>query len=337
MSAAESPPLLDLIHGCWTTQALCAAVELGVIDALVAMPLDATGMALRLGTERDATARLLQALVSLGICERGPAASYGVTDRGLLLASDHPQSLRDWALLVGRQLWAPWHGLADSVRTGVNHYARMGVDRFDALGGTASDAAAFYRAMTGLTTTVASSVAERASGWLAGPGRIVDVGSGHGTLLAALLAQYPERSGIAFDLPHARDGAVQTLREAGLDGRALFVEGSFFDSVPPGDVIVLKSVLHDWNDEHCVTLLKRCATAMAHGGVLLVIERVLPAVLSDTTAHRRLCRSDLNMLVGPGGRERREAEFAALVRSAGLTMTDVRQLVGGFGMLVARR
>jgi hypothetical protein len=337
VSTFETQHLLDLIHGCWTTQALCAAVELGVVDALATMPLEAAATAQRLGTDRDATARLLQALVSLGICERSHHPRFGLTDMGRLLASDHPQSLRGWTTLVGRQLWAPWQGLADSVRTGLGHHARAGVDRFDALGADASDAATFHLAMSGLTAMVAASVAEVASDWLAGPGRIVDVGASHGGLLAALLARHRERSGIAFDLAHARDLAERTLRQAGLEGRARFVTGSFFDSVPPGHVLLLKSVLHDWDDDRCATLLGNCAAALAPGGVLLLVERLMPATLAQTPEDRRLCRSDLNMLIGPGGRERTGAEFAALLLAAGLAMAQARPLAGGFTLFVAQR
>jgi hypothetical protein len=334
MDATDPQQLLDLIHGCWTTQALCAAVELGVVDALVSGPMDAHALATVLDTNTDGLARLLQALVSLGICERRRNGTFDLTDRGRLLANDHPTSLGAWALLVGRQLWEPWRGLADSVRTGLSHHTRTGTGRFEALGTVSSDAATFHSAMTGLTSMVASSLAEVAADWLAGPGRIVDVGAGHGRLLATLLERNPQRVGVAFDQAHAREGAQRTFEHARLEERAAFVSGSFFESVPAGDVLLLKSVLHDWDDASCKTILERCVRAMEPGAIMLVVERLLPAMLNNALSDRRLCRSDLNMFVGPGGRERTQAEFSSLCRSAGLKMTAIQSLAGGFSVLV---
>lgn len=334
MVSADHQELLDLIHGCWTTQALCAAVELGAIEALAARSLDAEGLSKLLETNIDATARLLNALVSLDVCDRTPAGRFRLTEKGRLLAKDHPGSLGVWALLVGRELWTPWRGLADSVRTGLSQFATQRVDRFDVLDNDQSKSATFHAAMAGLTKTVAASVADVASEWLAPRGRIVDVGSGHAELLAMLLARNPECSGIAYDRSHARDGADHTLHQAGLDERAIFVTGSFFDSVPPGEVLLLKSVLHDWNDDRCENLLKNCAVAMHPNGVMLVVERVLPSKVERGPAGHRLYRSDLNMLVGPGGRERTEAEFASLFGKAGLVISTVQSVAAGFSLLV---
>ncbi|KQW38523.1 methyltransferase [Rhizobacter sp. Root404] len=336
MDATDPQHLLDLIHGCWTTQALCAAVELGVVDALVPGPLDARALADLLDTDKDGLVRLLQALVSLGICALERNATFGLTDTGRLLSNDHPASLGAWALLVGRQLWVPWHGLAESVRTGLGHHARTGTDRFEVLGTVPSDAVTFHSAMAGLTSMVVSSVAEVAADWLTGPGCIVDVGAGQGLLLATLLKRNPRRVGVAFDQAHAREGAQRTFKHAGLEERAAFISGSFFDSVPAGDVLLLKSVLHDWDDARCKTILERCATAMKMGAVLLVVERVLPNVLNDALDDRRICRSDLNMLVGPGGRERTQAEFASLFQCSGLETSAIQSLAGGFSLLVVK-
>jgi hypothetical protein len=336
VAAAEPERLLELIHGCWTTQALCATVELGIADALADRPMDAATLARRAGTDPQATARLLRALVSLGVCEsRGTA--YGLTSMGRLLAAGPAPSLQGWARLAGRGLWAPWHGLTDSVRTGLGHHARAGKDRFDALDGDAEAAGAFQQAMSELTALIAGPVAAIVDERLVGSGHAVDVGGGQGGLLVAVLASRPGWHGTVFDRAHARAGAERLLHESGLADRVVVVSGNFFDGVPTGDVLLLKSVLHDWDDARAALLLRRCADALSPGGTLLAVERVMPEAPDDLPAHRALCRSDLNMLIGPGGCERTEAQFRALFATAGLSIIGATPAAAGFVVLEATR
>ena len=335
MPAADPQRLLELINGCWTTQALCATVELGIADTLADQPMDAATLARRAGTDSQATARLLRALVSLGVCECHGTV-YGLTANGRLLAAGPGPSLRGWATLAGRGLWAPWHGLADSVRTGLGHHARDGHDRFEALDGDAEAASAFQQAMSELTALIAGPVAAIIGGRLVGTGHIVDVGGGHGGLLAAVLASRPGWHGTVFDRPHARAGAERLLREEGLADRVAIISGNFFDGVPAGDVLLLKSVLHDWGDNCSALLLRRCADALSPRGMLLAVERLMPEAPSDLPAHRALCRSDLNMLIGPGGCERTESEFRALFATAGLSIVAVTPSAAGFVVIEAR-
>jgi hypothetical protein len=145
-------------------------------------------------------------------------------------------------------------------------------------------------------------------------GTVVDVGGGNGTLLAAILARHPATRGVLFDQPHVVAGAPPVLVAAGVADRCEVVGGSFFEAVPAGgDAYVLKSILHDWEDADCVRILERCRRAMADGAALLVVERELgpPNAQPDNKF------SDLNMLVGPGGRERTPEEYAALFAGAG--------------------
>ena len=146
-------------------------------------------------------------------------------------------------------------------------------------------------------------------------GVVVDVGGGHGALLAELLTANPSLTGILFDQPHVIAGAGQALADEPARRRIRLAGGDMFEAVPPGaDVYVLKSVLHDWPDDDCQSILRVCRKAMTPASVILIIERLLdgPNQGADTKF------SDLNMLVMPGGRERTEAEFARLVQGAGL-------------------
>ena len=146
------------------------------------------------------------------------------------------------------------------------------------------------------------------------------MGGGHGALLAAILGAHPGLRGVLFDLPHVAEGAKDRLAAAGVLDRCQVVGGDMFAAVPAGgDAYILSRVIHDWDDERSVAVLAICRRAMAPEGKLLLVEEVIPP--GDAPAYGKL--SDLNMLVGPGGRERTEAEYRALYAAAGFRLTRV--------------
>jgi primosomal protein N' len=173
--------------------------------------------------------------------------------------------------------------------------------------------------------------------WAAAGATLVDVGGGHGELLSAVLADNPGLLGVDFDLPHAELGASALLQARGLAGRTRFGAGSFFESVPEGEVLLLKSVLHDWDDARCTELLRRCAQALPPSGSLIVVERLMPEQVHARQDCQAICRSDLNMLVGTGGRERRLGAFQRLLAAAGLNLAKAVATKAGYALLVCRR
>lgn len=341
-AASAAPELLDLINGCWTTQALCAGVELGVFDALQPAPATAAELARRLGTDSNATARLLRALTTLGVCSASDDGTHCLTDLGRLLCADHPDNFQGWALLAGRPLWEPWKGLADSVRTGLPHHRRLGrTDRFRCLDTNDDEARIFQRAMVASTRAIlpaATAAISRCLRTRVGvAGTVADVGAGHGELLAGVLDAMPDWNGVAFDLPYARPFAEATFSERNLGERARFEAGSFFEVVPAANALLLKSVLHDWDDERASAILRSCRQALAADGVLAIVERPTPERPADCAEHRRLARADLNMLVGPGGRERSLQEFQDLLSGAGLRLVGQEPVAAGFRVLLGAR
>jgi SAM-dependent methyltransferase len=180
-------------------------------------------------------------------------------------------------------------------------------------------AAVFNQAIVELTRLSSASIV--ASYDFSGPKRIVDVGGGYGQLLATILRANPAATGVLFDLPHALDGARRHFEKEGLAGRCAFVAGDFFEAVPnSGDVYLLKSVIHDWNDERGTQILVNCCRAMAPGARLLLIEQVLPDRLDASPAHQALSRGDLTMLVAHAACERTEADHRRLLNAAGLAV-----------------
>ena len=325
--------LLSLIDAAWTTQAIHAACALRLPDILAGRALEAGRAADEAGADADSVRRLLRSLVTLGLCHEDEAGHFALTAEGALLIEHAPGSLSAWARMSGVRLWRNWAELTESVRSGRSaRLRRHGADDFGELRG--QEAEVFNAAMAALTAPVAEAAA-RELDW-SGVRLAVDVGGGCGAMLAAILGRHPSMEGIVFDLPHAAASAAAHLGSAGVAGRVRFVAGSFFDPLPAGgDVYLLKSVLHNWDDAAARRILQRCAAALAPGASVRLVERVLPDRLVAGDVHRDLVRSDLNMLVGCGGRERSESEFASLVAAAGMRLREVRPLAGGFSALLA--
>jgi len=327
--------LLGLINANWTTQAIHAACALNLPDLLAAGPRTLAALAQATGCHAPSLNRLMRALVTLDLCIERSDAAFELSPLGSLLRDDATPSLRAWALLVGGVHWERWGELQQSVKTGTSHRLRHGGrDGFDHLQADPSAAALFNRAMIELTRRVATDVVRRID--LHRSRLIVDVGGGSGELLATVLAAHPAAHGVLFDLPHAINVADTVLERAGVADRCERVAGSFFDTVPAGgDTYLLKSVMHNWDDERCAQLLRCCRHAMAPQARLLVIERIVPERLGTSAHDRAVVRSDLNMLVALSGQERTAAQFGALLGAAGLALKGITPTPGEFHVLEA--
>jgi orsellinic acid C2-O-methyltransferase len=332
--APASARLLELINASWTTQAICAAVELRLPDLLAAGPCRVEALAEASGCHPEALARLLRGLSSLDLC-RERAGSFELTPMGALLRADVPDSLRAWAIHCGKYLWPAWGRLAESVRTGTSDRRRAtGTDDFGHLEHDSDAAAVFNRAMVEITRLIAQEVTRVVD--FSRMVRVVDVGGGYGELLAAILVAHPRLHGVLFDLPHAVDAASAPLAQAGVAARCEVAAGSFFESIPAGaDAYLLKSVLHNWDDERCALILRNCRRAAHPRSRLLVVERVVPERVGTAARDRAIARSDLNMLVARGGRERTEAAYRSLLGAAGFRVEDVLPTASDFSVIVA--
>jgi hypothetical protein len=278
----------------------------------------------------------MRALVSLGLCRETEDKAFALTPMGELMRSGTPDSLHSWMLWYGRFVWPVWGHLGHSIKTGESARALVtGVEGFGSLARNRDVAALFNGAMDDLTRLIAREVLRVYD--FSGIKRIVDVGGGQGALLAAILAAHPHLSGAVYDMAHAAQGARSILSTPDVAGRSEFVTGSFFDNVPGNaDTYILKNVLHDWPDEKCAIILRNCRTAMPEGGKIILIERVMPAQINTSHRHQAIAYADLTMLIGPGGRERTEAELRALLEAAGFAVTRVIDTALVFSVVEAK-
>jgi orsellinic acid C2-O-methyltransferase len=321
------PLLQQLIFGFFPSAVLSVAARLRLPDLVADGAKSSEELAAATSTHEPSLYRLLRALAYLGILEETEPRRFGLTDLGALLRSDVPDSM--WAttqLFCGEGVWRSWGDLMAGVQTGKPSFDRgIGLDPFAEFAQNSEASTNFNQAMSEGTRREAPGII--GSYDFSRFRTLVDVGGGDGTLLAAILAATPGLQGVLFDTAAGLAEAHGRLGDAGVDDRCRMVDGDFFESVPDGgDAYIMKSVIHDWDDERCVTILDNCRRAMDDGGKVLIVEPVLPPVVKPSFARLGVIMSDLNMLLNTGGRERTEDEFASLLRSAGLELTAVFKL-----------
>lgn len=318
--AATASTLRNMIMGFRTTQLVFVAAKLGLADQLQREPQTPERLARRVGAEPGALGRLLRALASLGVFAETDEGAFSLTPLGQLLVASSPGSLRGMALLYGEEwLWRAYGQMLASVQTGQPGFERAhGQSFYDYLAQHPAAATQFQDAMSAFSDHEAAAIlaAYDFSRFAA----VVDIGGGHGALIAALLQAHTQLAGVVFDLPEVAAAADRQLAAAGLSARARTVAGDMFMRIPGGgDLYLYKSVLHNWDDRSCVEILRTCRRAMAEHARLLVIERVVPP--GNAASEAKLF--DINMLVVLGGRERTEREYRRLFQEAGFELARV--------------
>jgi len=327
--------VLRMIYGAVTTRLLAVAAELGVADRLEDGPKPAGELAAACGADPDVLRRVLRTLAGVGVFTEVSPGVFGQTSLSAVLRAGSAGSIRDAVLELGSaETFGSLMNLEHSVRTGEPAFDRTyGEDWWSYLGARPERAEVFNNIQTITSRQVHSLVLEPYD--LSGARRLVDVGGGHGALVAAMLRRYPELTGVVFDQPAVVEGARRTLEAAGVGDRAETIGGSFFDGVPAGgDVYLLSMILHDWDDERSLAILGNIRAAMVSGGApgarLLVIDPVLP---EDDTPHIGKF-TDIYMLMHFAGRERTEAEFRRLFAAAGLRHVETRHSGAPSSLLV---
>jgi len=328
------PPVgvLELVSGLIEANTLYAVAKLGVADALAGGPRTAADVAADLGTHPDATYRLMRAAAGHGLLHQD-GDRFALTALGCPLRSDAPDSMRAVVLMIGDPRYqSVWARLPESVTTGTAQAEAVhGVSMWDLLDRDPDYAATFHEAMTRLTVLDWPTIA--AAYDFTAFRRIVDVGGGHGRLLASMLGAAPAAEGVLFELESLLPAAEQLLREAGVLTRCRLEGGSFYDRVPDdGDLYVMRRVVHDLDDEQALALLATVRRDMPAGATLLLLESVVPPGSGPDFAKTL----DLDMLLFTGGRERTEQEHAALLGRAGLEMTRVVPTISTISLVEAR-
>jgi len=330
-NAPDSISLGDMARGYFRGKLLCAAVRLGIADALGDREKPLDDLARETATDPDALKRVLRALASIGVVDEVAQDRFVLTPFGQPLRRDVPNS--EWASIV---FWSDllsdaWTYLADCVRAGGRAGAAASRERhgLKSRWSIEADAQAIFHAVFAEST--ADSMAPIAAAHDFSRYRVVaDLGGAGGALLAAILNANPRARGILVDRNEAIAGAAVKLNALGLAERCELIAGDLLEAVPPGaDAYVLQSVLHGYDDDSARRILQNCRAVIGPGGRLLIIEVVLPTrVERADPAVEKMLMADLNMLAVTGGRERSEAEWRTLLAAAGYEPPRISSLPG---------
>ena len=332
-NVTTNPGLVEMAMAYSRSRMLCAAARLGIADALGDEVRSVGFLAENCHADADALYRLLRALASIGVTEETTPEHFRLTPFGEPLRRDVPRSV--WAAVI---FWADlladsWSLLTDCVRMG-KPASQVRDPKIPSRWSQDAEADSIFRAVMG--TAPAEDYAPIAEAWDFSRGKVVaDLGGGGGSLILAVLGLNSHLQGMLVDREASLDTAKSRFADEDLSSRCELIAADLTQSVPAGaDVYMLKHVLHGYRDAEAVTVLRNCRAVIPQNGSLLVIEFVLPPLVShsDPQLEVRLL-SDLNMLAVTGGRERSEREWRALLEAAGFILTRVCP-VGGDTFMV---
>jgi hypothetical protein len=325
------PAVFRMATGYWASQSIYVTAKLGIADVLGESSKSVEEIANAIGANAKSLARLLRALVGLGVLTATEDSRFRLTGIGASMQSDMPGSMRSIILTLGEEHYQAWGKLIESVqcdKPAFDEVYRRSL--FEYLSENSAAAQTFNDGMTNLTSQAALAIVLAYD--FSGSRVVADIGGGHGVLLDSILRSNPSITGILFDSAQVVEGSMLPGARHGIDERRQSISGDFFESVPAGaDAYILKNVLHDWSDEQAVRILKNCRRAMGPKAKLLIIELVLP--LSDDLAFGSLL--DLNMLVMSGGRERTKEEYCTLLENGGFHLTQAIPTLSPLSILEA--
>lgn len=314
--------MLDLINGYWISKMVNVVAELDVASHLSEGPCTVAELAAATGVKAERLGRVLRALAGVGVFCTDESGRIANTALSETLVGSRPDSMRAFARMMPSSCnWQAWDGLMVGVKGEVIPFDQQkGATHFEYLQAHPDEEDVFAQAMASVSGAENPAVAQALDA--GGIKTLVDVGGSGGHLLAAVLQQHADVRGVLFDQPQVVEVARQAtfLNEESLKARVSYAGGDFFQAVPKdADAYLMKYILHDWNDEQCVSILASCRQAMAPGGQVIVVDNVIEPG-NEPSWGKML---DINMLVLTGGRERTADEFGLLFERAGLKLDRI--------------
>jgi O-methyltransferase/methyltransferase family protein len=332
-SNPQPPPLFQMATSYWISQAIYVAAKLGIADHVHNGPKSCFELADLTESDELALSRLMRALSSVGIFTVNKDGRFELSPMGTTLQTGIPGSLRNMVITLGELHYQAWGNLLYNVKTGATAFDDLfGAKLFLHLKQNHDDADSFHSAMTDFSGLISYAVLLAYD--FSKLHTLVDVGGGRGQFLRTVLQVNPQMTGIVFDQESVIESAKEHLKGDASAGRCTLVAGDFFESVPAGaDAYVMCGVIHDWDDEHSIAILRNCHRAMPDGGRLLVVESVVPD--GNETCFSKFL--DLNMMVMSGGRERSREQFSDLFAAAGFELATIVRTVAPLSVMECTR
>ncbi len=326
--------LYEQFQNFWMLPSLYVAAKLDIATLLKKQPLTAAELAVLVNVDPLNLARVLRVLASQGIFKQTNDDRFALNAmaRGLL---DEPGSLRQMILHhLGPVNWNLMSNLEYSVRTGKDAFSdKYGIETYQYLKNHPTEQVVFDASMSNLSDLGLAPVlhAYSFSKFIT----IADIGGGEGFLLANILKHYPSCRGILFDMPEALEKAPEMLARHQVADRIEIVPGDFFKDIPKSCTLyILKNIIHNWGDEQSAELLKNIRNAMEPDGILIIIEMVVPPGNMPSLAKLL----DIQMMASmPGGKERTEKEYRAILNKSGFTLTRIIPTIAPISLIEARK
>jgi SAM-dependent methyltransferase len=315
----EIPEVLsEISSGFMKTQAVYSIAKLGIAEYLSDGPKSSEALAEIIDVDPAALYRLLRAVESIGFFTEPQPGIFALTPLGEYLNKDTPGGFYNQIIMNCELFYNLWGELIYTVKSGRSADQKVyGKSFFEYLQQHSEQTELFNKEMTNFISTMAPAIV--AAYDFNSFGTIVDIGGGHGTLMAVILQANPQVQGIIFDLPITVNGAQQRFNKIGLSKRCKFVGGDFFESLPAANCMILSAIISDWNDEQSARILSNCRRPIAPDGRLLLLERlVIPEEPAPPTAFL-----DLAMLLAGGGTGRSKKEYQKLLADSGFDLIRV--------------
>jgi hypothetical protein len=332
----EVPPqvaMLKLISGFWISRAVYVIAKLGIPDLIGDQPRTTEELAQATQTNAVALARVIRALVSVGVLAQTIDGKVALTSLSQILRTNVPGSVR-WFVIseLGEEHYPAWGDLMHSVKTGEIAFDHaFGMDIWEFFRTHPDNAQLFNDSMSGMTAVANQAILAKYD--FSPIKKLIDIGGGHGGLITSILQANPNMEGTLFDAAVVIEGAIKRLEAAGVSDRCRTVAGNFFKEVPAGaDGYILKWIIHDWDDERATTILKNIRSGIASDGRVLIADVVLP----ETSEPHFGKFFDLNMLVMTGGKERTATEFERLLQHSGFQLTNIVHTDSPFSIVEGR-
>ena len=319
------PPvaMMQMLGGFRVARSIYVAAELGIADFLADGPKSIDELAQATSTHGPSLYRVLRALAGLGIFAEDESGCFSLTPTAEFLKTDVPDSLRASVKLFGEEWhWRVWGSLDYSVKTGepaFDHLYETGF--FDFYNQNPEFANTSSASKTSMVARASASLLANYD--FSSISKVVDIGiaGGYGSTLLSVLKANPTMKGVLLDFPPVIEGTRPLVEAAGLTERCELIAGNCLESVPSGgNAYVLMFVVHNWDDERAIKILKNCHQAMAEDGRLLLVEMIMPK--GNDPFIGKLVDIE-SLLITPGGYERTEAQYRSLLAAAGFKVTKI--------------
>ncbi len=320
--------MFEMAHAFWLSKAMGTAAELNIADVVQSGKTDINEIAKATNTNTDALYRLMRALASEGIFKEKNTKTFVMTPRAKALLNDSPVKymIQHHA---GKENWKIFSELTQCIRTGKNSAEKvLGMSVFEFLEKNKDKSIVFNKSMkNGSQLAVTPTLMSYQFGTYK---KIIDLGGGSGYLLSAILEKNKNATGIVFDLPHVVKDAHETFKSLNVSNRVQVVSGSFFDDIPSGgDLYILKSVLHDWDDEDSIKILKNIRKVAKPNTKLIIVESLVES--DNKPLFGKFV--DLQMLCIVNGKERNLEEYKALLNNSGFKLNRTFNTFAAFSII----